>query len=242
MNSITQSIKTFSYLIAATAAALSMAGTAADVEAQAAADLQWIQDPAKFQEVLKAAKEGVGDAIRLGTGHCSAMPDGLPMTQFSQSKSCARSLTLPAAVQAEVDDMIANRFQNESDYDSRLTELKVFRLPRPLHQLSLADWQNLVAVFGLESVNPRQESFEISGFGQPNFLRQAQGLWIQGTYVEKSSIYSYLADLLGSQPYMAFQAGATEITLYPGGGFIKSHTLILAPEVLIYLKREGWNS
>ena len=157
------------------------------------------------------------------------------------SAICVKEVKLPVPVSYEVILMKEYELENDSDYDSRLTELRVFegRSFSP----NFVDLQTARKLF---------ESFSIKLPTNPNFHFQAEemnsssfsefeGLFIGYDFIEAPMSVQFLRNLLKGET--AQRISFTEgVELYPGGGFNVTHHLILVKGKLIYLKNSWWDA
>lgn len=198
--------------------------------------LNWIDDAAAKQLVLDYAKAGQPELI--ATDECFA-----GQAQLGGSDYCMEPVKLPAQVLKQIVKMNAQRFDNVSDYDQRITKLYVFN-----HAGNLGTYIDEDEARGLaESLSIPSEligamSVKSYSADDRSFLSLLTGLTVDESFQDETLLHGYAKELIAGKKAKVFTFGPDEITLYPGGGFGILFQLIITDDHMIYIKNEGWNS
>lgn len=160
-------------------------------------------------------------------------------TQTGFSALCVEEVKLPVPVSYEVILMKEYELENESDYDSRITELNVFKGSFSTH-MSIEEARNLIKSFSVSISDSADIHFYSEVIDEESF-NQFENLFIGYDMIEAPMTVSFLRKLLKGENALRFSF-TDGVELYPGGGFNVTHQFILVKGKLVYFKNSWWDA
>jgi len=190
------------------------------------------EDNADVQRLVKA---GHFEMLEAGCSQSDAL-------LLKNKKLCLNIESIPSSVSLEVDHMLENELENESDYDQRVTSL--FHFSSQNLNFNRVDEKAIEEFFAFGNVDFSPDSFSLSiaeEIVDHNSFREFNDLFVDLFFKSNSKTQSFIRDaFMGEEvKVIKFDEG---VELYPGGGFYVSHYLILGHEHGMYVKFSWWNS
>lgn len=203
-------------------------------------DLGWVDSKEQIKEIVALAKSGK-PIIDLKSDMCDgALNDALGV---EDPTICVNQVNLPSDVYLQIKEMNNNRFKVESDYDQRATRLYVLRHDGSLTTLLTPDEMDILMValgipakMGAPYIDQQVRPVDYK------YLQLLKGLHTEKNgWEEHPAAYRFVNGVLRGKKITTY-TWATEVGLYPGGGFTTKFAVYISPTHLIFVKTEGWNS
>ena len=205
-------------------------------------ELDWVGNQEDLDAIERLARSG-DVSIYNNSNRCyGEQTDYLGRGKDGQAL-CVKQIKLPRAARAEVALGNKYRFENESDYDQRVTRLYAFEHGGLLDRfINDEDLDALGKAFGIPSDMVSEPYITQTVPGDYDHLSVLDySIFIGFDYVEESEMMKFAQEVTGDAEAKSFLYGSG-VSLYPGGGFTTKFAIIVTADKLLYVKVEGWNS
>ncbi|MGB0454018.1 MAG: hypothetical protein ACPGJV_09925 [Bacteriovoracaceae bacterium] len=155
---------------------------------------------------------------------------------------CVKRINLPYDVLQEVREMKRYEDTNESDYDSRVTRLYVFKSRYKAQAgLGTEGTKKLTDALGIPA--SQTKAGHVSAFiGESRHVDRFNNLHLNDMdYSEETKIAKYLETQIKGKLVLHIQF-SDGIELYPGGGMYVDHHIFLVEGKIIYVKSTWWDA
>ena len=155
---------------------------------------------------------------------------------------CVKHQSLPAEVLSEVMLMEEHELENESDYDSRVTKLYVFKQDKFTTKWGISSKEiiQLAKAFNIP-VKMAKDARVSSFIGADNSVDQFEGLYVGDAYDSNTKTHRFITKELRGKQVLQISFG-DGVELYPGGGFGVTHYFFIMDGKLIYVKHSYWDA
>lgn len=155
---------------------------------------------------------------------------------------CVKHVQLPANVLSEVMLMEEHELENESDYDSRVTKLYVFKQDKFTTKWGVTAKEILKLAKAFNIPAKMAKDARVSSFvGVESSVDQFAGLYVGDAYDTSNKTHDFITGELRGRQVLQISFG-DGVELYPGGGFGVTHYFFIMDGKIVYVKHSYWDA